>query len=146
MYKGYSECTASCFILLDHDVRGECWQYGSGVWAFRTIFCCFVAAEGQSDNKASDMEVWMKQRCVTEFLHVEKMAPTDIHWSLMYVYGDQTVGVSTVRWWVVHFSSGNSNSGSPLLVQILRSAAYRLLFIAGECIADGGDCVEKQWF
>ena len=40
--------------------------------------------------------------------------------------------VSTVRWWVVHFSSGNSNSGSPLLVQILRSAAYRLLFIAGE--------------
>ena len=39
----------------------------------------FVAAEGQSDNKASDMEVWMKQRCVTEFLHVEKMAPTDIH-------------------------------------------------------------------
>ena len=32
-----------------------------------------MAAEGQSV-----MEVHMKQRCVSEFLHVEKMAPTDI--------------------------------------------------------------------
>jgi len=28
---------------------------------------------------ASDMEVQIKQSCVTEFLHVENMAPTDIH-------------------------------------------------------------------
>ena len=27
---------------------------------------------------ASSMEVHMEQRCVLEFLHVEKMAPTDI--------------------------------------------------------------------
>ena len=38
-----------------------------------------MAAEGQSDSIVSDMEVQMKQRCVTEFLRVEKMAPTDIH-------------------------------------------------------------------
>ena len=38
-----------------------------------------MAAEGQSDKMASDMEVQMKQRGVAEFLHVEKMAPTDIH-------------------------------------------------------------------
>jgi len=31
-----------------------------------------MAAEGQSD-----MGVCMEQRCVTEFLHAEKMAPTD---------------------------------------------------------------------
>jgi len=38
-----------------------------------------VAAEGQSDKMASDIKVRMKQWCVTEFFHVEKIAPTDIH-------------------------------------------------------------------
>ena len=31
----------------------------------------------------------------------------DVCWLLLNIYGDQTVNVSTVRWWVVHFSSGN---------------------------------------
>ena len=51
----------------------------------------------------------MKQRCVTEFLHVEKTAPNDIHRHLLNVYEDQTVDVSTVRQWVVRFSSGDSD-------------------------------------
>jgi len=38
-----------------------------------------MAAEWQSDRKVSDMEVCMKKRCVTEFLHVEEVSPTDIH-------------------------------------------------------------------
>jgi len=33
----------------------------------------------QSDKMASDMEVRMKKRYVTEFLYAEKMAPADIH-------------------------------------------------------------------
>ena len=33
------------------------------------------AAEGQSDKKASDVEVKMKQRCGIQFLHLEKMTP-----------------------------------------------------------------------
>jgi len=41
------------------------------------ILLYFVAmqqttAEGQSDRMASDMEVQMKQRCGTEFLHAKK--------------------------------------------------------------------------
>ena len=40
--------------------------------------------------------------------------------------------VRTVRWLVVHFSSGNSDSGSPALVGIVRNTACRLLFIADE--------------
>ena len=56
-----------------------------------------MAAEGQSDRMVSDMEVHMKQKCGTEFLHVEKMAFTDIHQSLLNVYEDQTVGVITVK-------------------------------------------------
>ena len=72
-----------------------------------------VAAQGQSDKMVSNMEVYMKQRCRTEFLHAEKMAPTDIHWCLLNIYGDQTVDVCTVRFWVSCFSSGDSSNGSP---------------------------------
>ena len=68
-----------------------------------------MTAEGQSDRMACDMEVCMKQRCVIEFLHAEKIAPSDIHWHLLDVYGDHTVDISTVRWWVAHFSSGDSD-------------------------------------
>ena len=55
---------------------------------------------------AYDMEVCMEQRCVIQFLQAEKMAPIDIHQHLLNIYGDQTMDVSTVRWWVVYFSSG----------------------------------------
>jgi len=40
------------------------------------------------------------------------------------------VDVSTVRQWVVHFSS--NGSGSSPLVHIVRSTACRRLFMAGE--------------
>jgi len=36
-------------------------------------------AEGQSDKMVSDLEVLRKQRRITEFLRVEKIAPVDIH-------------------------------------------------------------------
>ena len=68
-----------------------------------------MTAEGQSYKMASDMEVRMKQRCVIEYLHAEKIAPNDIHRRLLNVYGDQTVDVSTVRRWVARFSSGDSD-------------------------------------
>ena len=68
-----------------------------------------MAAEGQSDTTASDMEVWMKQNCFTELVHAEKIAPADIHWCLLNIRGAHTLDVSTVRWWVVLFSSGKNN-------------------------------------
>jgi len=37
-----------------------------------------VAAEGQSDKMASDVEVHIKQRSVIQFLHVEKITPIDV--------------------------------------------------------------------
>ena len=55
-----------------------------------------MAAEGQSDTLASDVEVRMEQRCVTECLHAEKWDPFDIHWCLLSIYGAQTLDVSTV--------------------------------------------------
>ena len=45
-----------------------------------------MAAEGHSDRMAPDMEVRVEQSGGTEFLHAEKMAPTDIHqrlWTFM---------------------------------------------------------------
>ena len=61
------------------------------------------------------------------------MAPTDIHGHLLST-GDQRVDVdvSTVRRWVIRFSSGDTGSESPRLMQIFMSAAGKLLFITGE--------------
>jgi len=89
-----------------------------------------MAAEEQSDKIVSDIEVQMKQRCGIKFIHVKKIAHIDIHQCLLNVDGDQRVNESRPRWWMVHFSSGDKNSH--LLVQILMSMAYRLLFITGE--------------
>ena len=82
-----------------------------------------------------DMKVRTKQRFVTELLHMKKMAPTDIHWCLLNIYGDQTVDASIVRQLVVYFSSGMRDEKdscaqlSPPLVQIFTSAARGLLSI-----------------
>ena len=48
---------------------------------------------------------------VSLLLYAEKEAPIDIHQCLLNVSGDQTVDVSTLRQWVVCFSSSDSNSG-----------------------------------
>ena len=42
---------------------------------------------------ASDMEVYIKQRCVTEFFYVEKIASTDISEHLLNIYVKQTVDI-----------------------------------------------------
>ena len=107
---------------------GRCWWYCNMGWTFPPIFCyvlllCDRWQQIAVWQMASDVKVRMKQRCITEFLHVERMAPTDIHQCLLKVFGDLTVGVSTVRWWVVHFSSDDSNCGSLPLVQIFMCAA-----------------------
>ena len=60
----------------------------------------------------SDTEVWMKQRCEIEFLHMEKNASVDNVWCYLNIYGDQIVDVSTVGRWVVCFNSGDSISGA----------------------------------
>lgn len=66
---------------------------------YSTTSCCHVidGSRGAVWQMASDMEVHMKQRCVTEFLHVEKIAPINIHWCLLNIYENQTVNMSTVR-------------------------------------------------
>ena len=79
---------------------------------------------------ASVMEVLMKQRYGTEFLHEEKMASTDIHRCLL------NVAVSTVSWWVVHFSSGD----------VYKNVKQALAHCWQKCTANAHDCVEKIVF
>ena len=92
-----------------------------------------MAAEGQSDTMVSDVEVHTKQRCVIKFFHGEKMAPTDIPLHLVSVYGEQTVNVSTLRWWVMHYSSEDSDGKRQtmfwLSIYILRKEKHLNQFI-----------------
>jgi len=63
-----------------------------GVEPSTNIPLCFVfmtLAEGQCDRVVSDMDVWMKQRCVSEFLHAEILAPIAIHGCLLNIDGAQ---------------------------------------------------------
>ena len=57
-----------------------------------------MAAERESYKMMSDMKTCMKQRCVIKFLRMEKIAPSDIHQYLLYIFEGQAVDVSTVRW------------------------------------------------
>lgn len=50
-----------------------------------------MAAQGHSDKMMFDMEVFRKKRSVMVFLHVEKIAPVDIHRCLLNIYGDKIV-------------------------------------------------------
>ena len=78
---------------------------------------------------ASDMEVHMKQ---IEFLHVEKIAPSDIHWHLMNISGDQTVDVSMVRQWMQIYDADFCGCSMQALVHCW-----------WKCIANGGNSAEK---
>jgi len=76
---------------------------------YSITFCCHV-------TDSSKRSVWhnchltrMKQKYRTEFFHMEKMVPIDFYSCLLNVSGDQTVDLSIAKWWVVHFSSGNSD-------------------------------------
>ena len=74
---------------------------------YSITFCC--CATNGSRGAVWQNAIWhgmcMKQKCGVDFLHAEKIT----YWpSLMLAecWWRPTVDVSTVRWWVVHFSSG----------------------------------------
>ena len=64
-----------------------------------------MIAEGQPDKMAWKCHGSVyEEKYIIKFLHVEKIAPIDIHWHFLSTYGDKIVNVNTVRWWVVLFS------------------------------------------
>jgi len=87
-----------------------------------------MAAKGQCDRKASDMEVCMKQRCVTELLHAETKC-THRHPPMLAESGDQTATVGTVRggWCISALVTVVASSGAGFVM-----CSMHLLFTAGE--------------
>ena len=78
----------TCSCRVSDGSRGAVWQ--NGTWQGRT----------------DEAKVWKwTPPC-------GKNAPIDIRKHLLNVYGDQTVDVGRLRWWVVHFSSGNKDVNS----------------------------------
>jgi len=114
-------------------------------------FCCHVT-DGSRGAAWQNCLTWKRVQSKGVLLNVEKVAPIDIHWHLPNISRDQTVDVSSVRWWVVHFSIDDGNSGSPLLVQFFyfyflnKSGMQALVNSWWKCIANGGDCIERLCF
>jgi len=132
-----SESNACYFIMLAHKFTWGCWCYGSTGWTIPPIshYMLLLCDRWQQRGTVWQHGVWhgsMEETKVSKWIPPgrKKMAPVDIHWCLLNISGDQTVDVSTVRRWMMHFSSGDS--GSLPLVQIFESMAYRLLFFAGD--------------
>ena len=101
-YEGCSESNASYSIMVVLNLRGGCWWYYKKRMNLpANIHYVLLLSDRwqqrQSDIKASDVEMHMKQRCVTGSLHADKMAPVDIHQCLLNPYGEQKMDVSTER-------------------------------------------------
>ena len=137
-------------MMLDYDIRDRCWWNVSRGGIFPPIthyilLLCNNGSKGAVWQNGVSHEVHVKQRCVTEFLLEEKMSLIDIHWCLLNAYRDWTVGVSTVRQWVVCFSSGDR--GSLSLVKIFyKHGMQALVHCWWKFIDNGGDYAEKQCF
>lgn len=99
-YKGCSKRNAP--ILFCQPTKSEADVGGMAVevepsYQYPVTFCCPTETAAESDKMVLDMEVLIKQRAATIFLHAEKLALTDIYQHLLNVYRDQLVDVSTVR-------------------------------------------------
>ena len=125
------------FISLAHRVRGRCWWYGSRGWTFPKTFHYILLLSDRWHHRSSLTKWHLTWKCVrskdvslnsTMQKKLYPLTSTDT----CFICGDQTVDMSTVRWWVVNLRSGDSDSWSRLLAQGFMSVAHRLLFITGE--------------
>ena len=102
MYKVYSKHNASYFIMLAHNVRSECWWYGSRGWTFPPISYSRWQQRGS-------LTKW----CLTwKGMWSKGVGLNSSKWGKLHplnVSGDQNVNVSPVSRWVMHFSSGDSD-------------------------------------
>ena len=113
-YEGCSKNNASYFIMSVQNIRGQMsaiWQQRLNLPNYYNLFCSGwqLAAEGQSNRLVSEMKSADEAKGVSLNSFMWGKNSTHWHTQTFVEHGDQTVDVSTVRWWVVCFSSGNSN-------------------------------------
>ena len=120
-----------CPTISEVDVGGMAVEVEPS-YQYSIIFCCYVT-DG-SRGAAWQNGIWHGSAYKSVKLNSsmwKKWHPltfTDACWTFM-----ETKQWMWAQWGVgVHFSSGDSDSGSPPLLQIFTSPACRLLFIAGE--------------
>ena len=134
------------YFMLAHSVRGRCRQYS---WNLPTVIPLHVvavwqmAAEGQCDRMASDMEVWMKQRCATQFLHTGKyyipwysVMLAECFWrpNSGYEFSEE-VGGAFQQWWKWITSTGTG---------IYECIMQAFIHLWQKRAANGGDHMEKK--
>jgi len=111
--------------MLASKVRSWCWWYGSRVWMFPTVFhyvlllCDRWQQRGSLTKRHLMWKYGWSKSVSLKSSTWKKVALIDIHQCLLNVYDKQTVDVSIVGRWVVHFNSADNRS--PPLVQIFMS-------------------------
>ena len=99
-----------CPMLVDN-IRGRCWWYRNRSRTFPPIFYSVLLLCGSRGAlwQNGDWHGRAYEALVCKWMPpCKKIVPVDIHQHLLNVDGDQTAYVSTVRRWVVRFSSGYS--------------------------------------
>ena len=136
-YKGCCESTASNSVMSTHNIRSRCWCYGSRGWTFPPIFHTFCCVTDGSRGAVWQIGVWHRSVYGAKVCHwIPPCRKYGIRWRLStlakWLWRPNSGCEHRVVVWVVHFSSGNSDSGLPPLLQIFMSMACRLLFITGK--------------
>ena len=142
LYKGLSENNTSNFIMMTDNIRCRCWWYSSRGWTFPPLFHYILLLCDRWQNRGSLTKChltwkcgWSKDASLYSSMQ-KKIVPIDLCWLLLNGYGDQIVDVSTVGWWVVHFSKWwqqcERHATSWMSLQIFMRITCRLLFISGK--------------
>ena len=125
-----------CFIMSARNIRDRCWWHGRRAWMFPPVshYILLLCNRWQQRGGLTKWPlIWKGRRSKGVSLS------SSIHENLLNVYGDPTVQMSTVRWWVVHFSSDDNNVKDKLWVWHAGSCSL----LAKKCIANGDDYVGK---
>lgn len=140
--------------MFAHNIRGRWWCDSKG-WTLPPIFCSTLLRDGWKQKSClrkchlTLKCVWSRGAELNSFMW-EKMAPIDILWHLLNMYGDQKVDVSTVRagWCIsavatVTWKSLKSCSRQPCaaITPQVKSISYQLICM-NQWIPTRGLCTE----
>ena len=121
-----------CSMTSEVDVGGMAVEVEHPHW-YSITFCCRDGSRGALTKWPLTWKcIRSKGESLNSSMWEKKPAVTDILQHLLNIYGAQTVDVSTVRWQVANFSSGNSDmKNKPHSRQPCRflQACYCVLFI-----------------
>jgi len=134
-----SKSQGSYFIMLDHNIKGECWWYSSRGWTFPKISHYILLPCNRWQQRAVWQNgVWHGSKYEGNVCHqIPPHRRNCTHWH------SGTIVKHLWRSNCGHQHSeamgGNKNSGSPQIVQIFMSAACTLVHCWWKYMANGGD-------